>query len=239
MTKSRNINRPKTRWTPVMLELLKQWYPNMTGEVVAGALQIPMGAVYRMAKKLGLRKSAEFLASDMAGRIQRGKQDARMIANRFQPGQVPANKGKHMPTRGRMAETQFKPGQAPHTTLPVGSYRRVRGGSRNPHLVLEQKMNELPGPNHVRWHPVHRLVWIAANGPVPEGHIVVFRKGMRTTVLEEITLDRLECISRAENARRNHPGNRSPELRKLIQLKGAITRQVNRITREHKERSAP
>ncbi|MFD1839535.1 hypothetical protein [Paracidovorax cattleyae] len=70
---------------------------------------------------------------------------------------------------------------------------------------------------------------------MPDGHICVFKPGQRTTVLEEITADRVECISRAENARRNHPRNKSPELAKLVQLKGAITRQVNRIAREAKE----
>lgn len=65
--------------------------------------------------------------------------------------------------------------------------------------------------------------------------MVVFKRGMKTSVLEEITLDKLDCISRAENARRNHPRNRDPELGRLIQLKGAITRQVNRINREHQQ----
>ncbi|MNL55223.1 hypothetical protein D3C87_1786150 [compost metagenome] len=116
--------------------------------------------------------------------------------------------------------------------------RLVPGGSGSKQLVLQVKINDLPGPNHVRWHPVHRVVWIAANGPVPDDHIVVFKPGMRTNVLEEITADRLECITRGENAERNHPRARSPELAKLVQLKGAITRQVNRIAREHEERSS-
>ncbi|WP_237736750.1 hypothetical protein [Delftia acidovorans] len=60
----------------------------------------------------------------------------------------------------------------------------------------------------------------------------MFRPGHRTTQEAAITADRLECISRAENARRNHPARKSPELAKLVQLKGAITRQVNRIAKE-------
>jgi hypothetical protein len=228
----------KTRWTPVMLQLLREWYPRYAGEVVAGALEIPLSAVYSKAAKLGLRKSAEFLASDLAGRIRRGKQHPAMIASRFQTGLVPWNKGKHVVAGGRSAETRFKPGQQPHTTLPIGSLRLVPAGSGSKLKVLERKVNDLPGPNHVRWHPVHRLVWIAMHGPVPKDHIVVFRPGLRTTVLEEITVDRLECITRGQNATRNHPRARSPELAELVQLKGAITRQVNRIAREHKERSS-
>jgi hypothetical protein len=93
-------------------------------------------------------------------------------------------------------------------------------------------MTETPGPNHHRWVPVARLVWEAAHGPVPPGHIVVFKSpALRTVVLEQITLDKLDCITRAEHARRNHPRNKHPELGRLIQLKGAITRQVNRIAK--------
>ena len=83
------------------------------------------------------------------------------------------------------------------------------------------------------------LVWMAAHGPVPAGHLVVFRPGCRTTVLADITLDKVECISMAEHARRNHPRSRSPELAKLVQLKGAITRQVNLIAQQHNQQHAP
>jgi hypothetical protein len=154
-----------------------------------------------------------------------------MVATQFQPGAVPWNKGvpgstgHHENTRA----TQFKarrPEDA-RNYLPIGSLRVTRDG------LLERKMTDnreiVPAR---RWAAVHRLVWEAANGPVPEGHIIVFRPGQRTTQEAEITIGRLECISRAENARRNHPARKSPELAKLVQLKGAITRQVNRIAKE-------
>ncbi|WPG35162.1 HNH endonuclease [Variovorax sp. EBFNA2] len=238
MTKSRGIIQNRVRWTPVMVQLLRDWYPIYASAVVAGALDVPLARVYAKANALGLSKSPEYLASDMAGRIQRGMQHQAMVAKRFQKGHTPWNKGKHVVAGGRSAETRFKPGQRPHTWVPVGTMRLVPGGSGSKQLVLQVKANDLPGPNHVRWHPVHRVVWIAANGPVPDDHIVVFKPGMRTNVLEEITVDRLECITRGASAERNHPRARSPELAKLVQLKGAITRQVNRIAREHEERSS-
>jgi hypothetical protein len=131
--------------------------------------------------------------------------------------------------------TQFATGIEPPNTLPVGSLRIINhhGGKQ-----LERKVSTARGPNHVRWKAVHRLVWEAVHGPTPPGHIVIFRPGMKTLVEAEITIDKVECISRAENARRNHPRNASPEMAKLCQLKGAITRQVNRIQREHNERTA-
>jgi hypothetical protein len=215
-----------------MLQLLRDQYPNTASRDIAETLKASLSAVYQKANALGLKKSAEFLASEKAGRIQRGRQDPRLVATQFQKGFVPWNKGVSVVAGGRSAETRFKPGHRPQTWVPVGSYRLVHGGSKDPHLILQLKVNDLPGPSHVRWHSVHRLVWIETNGPVPDGHIVVFKPGQRTTVAEEIAVDRLECITRAVNAKRNHPRSKSPELGRLVQLKGAITRQVNRISRE-------
>jgi hypothetical protein len=89
-----------------------------------------------------------------------------------------------------------------------------------------------------RWVGVHRLVWEQINGPIPDGYVVCFRAGCFSTDVEKITIDALELVHRGELARRNHPRSRSPELAKLVQLKGAITRQVNRIAREAKEQES-
>jgi hypothetical protein len=148
--------------------------------------------------------------------------------NRFKPGHQPWNKGENFDAGGRSKETQFKPGQKPHTWKPIGTLR-ISGGQ------LERKTSERKGANHMRWTPVARLVWEAANGPAPAGHLVVFKPGTKTTVLEEITLDRLECISRGENGRRNVAWNSQPETAPLVHLRGQIQRQVNRICREDEE----
>jgi hypothetical protein len=157
------------------------------------------------------------------------------VAARFAPGHTTWNKGrKGWQAGGRSVQTQFTTNMQPPNTLPMGSLRIVNGKNGQ---QLERKVSEVSGPNHLRWKSVHRLVWEAAHGPVPAGHITIFKPGMKTLVEEEITIDRVECISRAENARRNHPRNISPELAKLVQLKGAITRQVNRIAHEAESKS--
>lgn len=231
MTKSRGILAPRRPWSERELRLLRDLYPDLLAETVARELGRPVRSVYCKARELGLSKSAEFYASDRLARIRRGNQHPSMVSSRFQKGMTPWNKGRKGISYEGMQATQFKPGTKPHTWVPVGTYRISSDGN------LELKVTDLPGPPHVRWHPVPRLVWEAANGPVPKGHICVFKPGQRTTKLEEITLDRVEVITRAENARRNHPRNKSPELARLVQLKGAITRQVNRINREARERA--
>lgn len=223
-------------WTPVMLALLRKWYPIHSTEVVAGALELSVGQIYRKAASLGVKKSAEYLATEDAGRIQRGKQHPSMVAAQFKKGLVPWNKGTHYVAGGRSEETRFKPGRAASEArnyLPIGSLRVAKDG------VLERKVTDDPAIVPARrWVAVQRLVWMEVNGEIPAGHAVVFKPGRRTTVVEEITIDAIELITRQELMRRNSfHTNYPPEVRKLIQLKGAIKRQVNRRIRESQESS--
>lgn len=227
MTKSKNINRSKHRWTDAEVQLLRKLYPDEPAIEVAAILNMSVYTVYNKASNLRLRKSPAFYASDKSARIQHAHQNSNMIASRFKPGQLSWNKGmKGLYTPGS-ERGWFKPGQRPHTWLPVGSVRLTADG------YLERKVNDLPGNNSVRWKSVNSLVWQAAHGPVPKGHIVVFKPGRRSAELSLITLDAVECITRAEHCRRNHPRSKSPELGKLVQLRGAITRQINKRSREN------
>ena len=221
-----------TPWTPEQLALLRALYADTPTAVLARRVGHSTSGTYGKAKQLGLAKSEAFLASDLSGRRRRGSNDPRLLATQFKPGQTPWNKGTHFAAGGRSVETRFKPGRAPKDAAnykPLGSLRVNADG------VLERKVTDdqsiVPAR---RWVPVHRLIWEAAHGPIPDGCSVIFRCGQRTAVLEEITIDRLECVSRAELMRRNTKHRLPLEVRRLVQLKGAITRQVNRITRESK-----
>jgi hypothetical protein len=237
-------------WTAPELAVLASMYPHCATADVAAWLQRSRASVYATAYARGLHKTAEFLASEAAGRVQRGQQHPRMAATQFRPGQAPWNKGQPFNPGGRSVATRFKPGNRPHTWVPIGSHRVTKDGT------LQRKVTDHHhSPRD--WEAVARIVWRQANGSVPPGHVVVFKPGRKTIALEHITLDALEhitldalehitldalehitldaleCISRAQLVWRNHPANKSPELAKLVQLKGAITRQVNRIAREH------
>lgn len=216
-----------TPWQKKALAAFKRRYPHEPTAAIAADLGVTANACYRMARKLGLGKSEKYLASPAACRLRRG--DNVGAASRFLPGHVPANKGLRRPgwAPGRMAATQFKPGHSPQTTRPVGSYRLSKDG------ILQRKIGTTKGNNSKRWRGVHELVWVAAHGPVPPKHIAVFKPGRRTNVLDEITLDRVECISLAENMRRNSYHNRYPkEIGLAIQARGALIRKINRTTKE-------
>lgn len=230
MTKSRRKYTPRFVWTREAEQHLRAAYANTATKTIADKLGVSVAVVYRKAYQLGLAKSDDFKASELSGRIQRGKQHPSMKASQFKPGLQPWNKGTHWTAGGRSADTRFKKGQmhgaAQHKYVPIGSLRISKDG------YLERKFTDDPilYPTR-RWVGVHRQVWEAANGPIPAGHVVCFKPGQHSQIEAEIQLHKLECISRAELARRNHPATSNPELFKLIQLKGAITRQVNRINK--------
>lgn len=222
----------RTPWTKAETALLRQHYPTLPGPKLAAMLGRPLRTVYHKAWSLGLRKTTETISVMARQAMQEPTHAGRQT--QFKPGMTPWNKGTHFTAGGRSAETRFKRGEkrgaAQHNYVPIGSLRISKGG------YLERKVNDTHPTPARRWIAVHRLVWEAANGPIPTGCIVTFKPGQKTAIEADITADRLECITKAQNLQRNSPRSKHPELAKLVQLKGAITRQVNRINREHNER---
>lgn len=191
--------------------------------------------VLRKAPEMGLRKTREFIVA--LSREKSARPDHPMHAHKWEPGNKPWNTGVKgsTGTAPRCRAHQFKQGNRPHTWQPVGTYRIHISNGSGPELQL--KVNEDPGPAHVRWKPVSRLVWEAANGPIPDGHIVVFKPGMRSTELARITPDVLECIDRVELMRRNTVHNLPPEFAEISRLRAVLHRAIN--TRTKKEAATP
>lgn len=139
---------------------------------------------------------------------------------RFKAGHTPWNKGMKGLDIGGHA-TRFKKGNrsgsAAHFYQPIGAERIRKDG------YLQRKVND-DLPLQRRWRLVHLLVWEAANGPVPPNHAVAFKDGNK----QNISIDNLELISRAELMRRNSCHQYGQEVAKLVQLRGAVTRQINK-----------
>lgn len=113
------------------------------------------------------------------------------LTGRFKKGQVPHNKGKHTPTVGRMAETQFKKGHLPHNTMPVGYERITRDG----YIEVKVRMRPSSPSRNDNFRGKHLLVWEAAHGKIPEGHVVIFLDGNK----QNCNLENLALVNRAEH----------------------------------------
>lgn len=218
MTASRHLIRPRFRWTPARIAMMRERYPSTKTEVIARRLGCALHVVYAKAAKLGLKKSAAYLASPDASHFRRG--DHVGAAFWFPKGHVPANKGLRRPGWhcGRMRETQFRKGQRSKRWDPeaygIGALRVNTDG------YIDMKVREAPGA--LAWRQLHLILWEDVHGPVPRGYCLRFKDGDRLNV----ELDNLECISRAELMRRNTIHNLPAPLKSAIQLLGKLKRRI-------------
>lgn len=217
-------------WTEYEDGVLRAHYASTLTADLAELLNRSLSSTFQRARKLGLEKAVEWIAE--TARQRSAKPDHGGRAHQFKPGVPSWSKG----TKGRVGvqegckATQFKkgrPAEEARNYRPIGSLRITRDG------ILERKVTDDPSIYPARrWVSVARLVWEAANGPIPAKHLVRFKHGMATVQADEITVDRLECVSRAEHMRTHTYHQYGPEVASVVQLRGAITRQINKRTKE-------
>lgn len=222
----------RRRWTAAADRILRQRYATESAEAIARRVGHTRSSVYNRARHLGLEKPATWAADVTRQRWAQGRNEGSRRRH-FAKGHVPANKGTRRPgfAPGRMAETQFKKGSmngaAQHNYVPIGT-EKIDPKRK----VLMRKTTDDPALFPVqRWRPVHVMVWESVHGPVPAGHIIVFRRGMKTFTAQEITVDRLEAVTLAENMRRNTIHNYPPAVKDAMRLVGRVKRQARK--RDH------
>lgn len=183
------------KYTPEMIEYLKVHAKGTTNKELAELMTERFGIVFEP-KRVSEIKKNRHISSGLTGR--------------FEKGHVPANKGKHPPTVGRMAETQFKKGQRSMNARPVGSLRLRSDG------YIYIKWQEYH--KNKNWKQLHKYIYELAYGEVPKGYLVTFKDGNR----EHIALDNLELISMRENVRMNQSGLRQLQVDGIFETAKAV-----------------
>lgn len=192
----------RKRWNKTESEELTKLYPTTLAKDLAKHFNCKVYQIYNRANKLGLHKDQEWLMSYYKENYKGHEH------TQFQKGIKAWNKGmKGLQIGG--VETQFKKGQTPHNTKPIG-YRSFRDG------YLVEKVEK-------GFEFVHVLLWKQHNGEIPKGMFVVFKDKNKNN----IHIDNLEIIIRVEHMRRNHIQNLPKELKEVIQLKKSLTRKIN------------
>jgi hypothetical protein len=218
----------RIKWSIEQIQLIGELYEFCTAAEIADLLDCNASQIHNLAFRRGWKKSRAMIAAISLERSQTESHRGRLT--RFAKGAKPWNVGISMPSRGRSGETQFKKGGEPKNTLPLGSYRTTKDG------YLEQKVSSANGNASMRWKSVQRIIWEVHHGSIPKGHIVIYKEGKKSTILSEITIDSIECVSRKEHAIRNGAALRDAEIGGLLRIKAVITRQVNKIKKQHEKR---
>jgi len=216
------MKQPITRkgWTPADLDLLRVMYPHSRTADIAAVLGCGLSRIYCAATSLGLRKSPEFLASDMAGRIQRGQHHPAMVATRFKPGHSSWNTGVKGWSAPGTEATRFKPGSSPPNRQEVGALRINSDGQ------LDIKLYD----GLRAWVQMSHYSWFLAHGEWPaRGICLRFKDGD----CHNTAISNLQAVTRQENMRLNSVHTKyPPEVARLVQLRGALNRQINRSTKQ-------
>lgn len=211
----------KRPWTQDELSTLRREYPHQPTASIAASLGRSSSSVYNAAFNLGLMKTAEYLASDHSGRVT--KLTAGGNRHRFLKGHATWNKGmRGLDIGGK--ETRFPAGNMPHNHRPVGSERTDRDG------ILWRKVSDTRNKK-ADWRAVHVTRWEEVNGPLPADKIVVFADGNRSN----FDPSNLLALTRPELMKRNTVHRYPKEIARLIQLRGALNRQINKRGRDAKQ----
>lgn len=202
--------RARRHWSPEEEAELRRLYPDTPMPQLIQRFNREDRAIYSKATSMGLKRSAEYLASEHACRLRKG--DNSGSAHRFKPGNAAWNKGMKGLQIGGEA-TRFRKGNKPHTWVPIGT-EQIRDG------YLWRKVTDQGGRHD--WNQVHVMLWEEHQGPVPAGMILVFRDRNK----QNIQIDNLELITRAENMRRNTIHRYPPELKDVIRLQKKLERTI-------------
>ena len=187
-------------------ELLRKLYPRTRAIEIAKMIGRSKCSVIGRANKLGLKKDRDFM-------IECSR------AGQFRKGQEPPNKGKKWDdfmskeAQERSRSTTFKKGNIPKNHMQVGDEAKTTDG------YWKVKIAE---PN--KWAYKHILLWQQHHGEIPEGHLIYFVDGNQ----DNVTIENLAMTDRAGHGKRVKD-NQPLELKQLIQLKGALQRQINKI----------
>ncbi len=143
----------------------------------------------------------------------------------YPKGHVPANKGKKLEefmdaeTIKKFKANQYKKGQLPHNTLPVGTeVQRIDKRTGNSYTMIK-----LSGKRKLQYK--HRVIWEQHYGTIPKGYNVVFKDGNTSNS----KIENLELISNTKNMYRNSRHNYPEEIIPSLVLTKKIEHKLNTL----------
>jgi hypothetical protein len=200
----------KTSFSKEETKFIEENYMTMPIKQIGKTLNRSYSGVVSRMNQLGLKVPKEL--------AEKRKKDGM-----FRKGQVPINKGKkqseYMSAEAieRTKSSRFTKGQLPPNTLPEGTEVIRRNRNKGDYYMIK-----VPGKTSLIYK--HIWLWEQQNGKVPKGYNVVFINGNSL----DCRIENLECISNEDLMKRNSLHNYPEEIKELVYIKGAITKQINK-----------
>lgn len=195
-------------YTDADVQLLRELFATTTNPELARMLGRSASSISHKASQLQLAKAPGHHAATSRRTMSMPEVQAKVGI--FKPGEPSVRKGRKCP--GWRSPTTFGGDNKPPAYAPPGSTRITSRG------YLELKVTD----GDARWKPYHVHVWEQAHGPVPEGFVVAFKPGRRSTSAIAIVPDALELVTRQQLMSRHSFTNYPPELRDAMTLVAKI-----------------
>ena len=201
----------KRMWTEEEMQAMVELYADTKTDDICKMLNRSRSAVYGMAEKLNLKKSAQYPKDHVhVMGTEIGKE------TRFKKGQESWNKGRKMSSSvyEKAKGTMFKKGQLPHNTLQDGIIRTRtdKNGTKRPWIRVSLG----------KWVEMKNYVWQQQNGDIPKGYCIAVKDGNPFNY----SIDNLECISKQENMQRNTIHNYPEEIKSTIRILTKLKKQT-------------
>jgi hypothetical protein len=192
-------------WSAEETARVKREFPHVKTADLARAMGKATSSLQSHANGLGLKKTPECLAQVYKARPQTQAQ----IATRFQPGKNPWNAN----IKGYIGrnKTSYQKGNIPHTCAPVGTVAVTSDGYWRRKTAM---------PN--RWVFLHRENWEKAHGPIPNGHVVIFKDGNK----DHYAIENLEILSRAQFLERHTYARYPGPLRRVAKVLKTLKQEI-------------
>lgn len=197
----------RRQWTDEEWQYVRDNYANKSSQEIADHLKRSRTSIYMAAQILEIKKSAEYIKISLEREAEKLKQISQ--DTRFKKGHEPQNKGQKMSKDlyQKVKFTFFKSGHEPHNTKFDG-YERIC--SKDGYVYMRV--------NKGKFVLKHRKVWEDVNGPIPKGHIIIFKDGNKLNC----DINNLSMITMKENMERNRITKYPEELQKLIKLNNKL-----------------
>jgi hypothetical protein len=214
------------RFTREQLDELKRDYPSTLGSELAERYGCPLSVIYNAAQRFGMKKDVEFIRETARLRFAEDHPARKFWIKK---GTVSRNKGKKQTefmspeAFERVKRHRFQKGHLPVNTLYDYAITERRDSCTG-------RIYKYIRTGLAKWVPYQRYLWEQKYGEIPKGYNIQFKDGNSLNC----TIDNLYMISQRDQlVNENSSRVRYPdEVRQLIQLKGVLTRQINKIEKD-------
>ncbi len=202
-------------WTPEEEAYLRQHYADTKTQAIADHLGRSLRKVYAKADCMDLKKSPAFMASEASGRMKRPLHGGK--AHWFKPGHTSHNKGIKGVCYPGSEKSHFGKGNRPHNYKEVGSLRINSEG------YLDIKLAD----GHHEWFLLARYNWFLHTGHwTASNECIWYKNGDK----HDVDFPNLELITRRDHMQRTTLHRLPPELVSIVQLRGRLTRAINKFS---------